>query len=59
MEGKTRSREEEEAEEKEEQQQQQQQQQQKKFMEIGGGSVQRNRLFFEVSFLHLFCMSCS
>jgi hypothetical protein len=53
MEGKTRSREEEEAEEKEEQQQQ------KKFMEIGGGSVQRNRLFFEVSFLHLFCMSCS
>ncbi|CAK9216265.1 unnamed protein product [Sphagnum troendelagicum] len=44
MEGKTRSREEEEAEEKEEQQQQQQQ---KKFMEIGGGSVQRNRLFFE------------
>jgi hypothetical protein len=55
MEGKTRSREEEEAEEKEEQQQQQQ----KKFMEIGGGSVQRNRLFFEVSFLHLFCMSCS
>jgi hypothetical protein len=57
MEGKTRSREEEEAEEKEEQQQQQQQQ--KKFMEIGGGSVQRNRLFFEVSFLHLFCMSCS
>jgi hypothetical protein len=58
MEGKTRSREEEEAEEKEEQQQQQQQQQ-KKFMEIGGGSVQRNRLFFEVSFLHLFSMSCS
>jgi hypothetical protein len=55
MEGKTRSREEEEAEEKEEQQHQQQ----KKFMEIGGGSVQRNRLFFEVSFLHLFCMSCS
>jgi hypothetical protein len=54
MEGKTRSREEEEAEEKEEQQQQQ-----KKFMEIGGGSVQRNRLFFEVYFLHLFCMSCS
>jgi hypothetical protein len=55
MEGKTRSREEEEKEEKEEQQHQQQ----KKFMEIGGGSVQRNRLFFEVSFLHLFCMSCS
>jgi hypothetical protein len=55
MEGKTRSREEEEAAEKEEQQHQQQ----KKFMEIGGGSVQRNRLFFEVSFLHLFCMSCS
>jgi len=56
MEGKTRSREEEEAAEKEEQQHQQQQ---KKFMEIGGGSVQRNRLFFEVSFLHLFFMSCS